>query len=380
MMEIRDFSNNRNFPGVIGNDFDIILHRYDGIQKIPAVLFSGLLFGIAILPTRADWPLTFGLWGFFLLDWLLLGLLQQAGKSYGPPQPPVLILAVLRAAFAWLPFVVALPLQLIGTLLVVYGFWMEPHRIHTTVQHLRSAKLKTGQTIRLLHLGDLHIERITRREKELENKIKELKPDLIMFSGDVLNLSFIRDPQAIRAARQVMQNWHAPAGCYAVLGSPAVDLDEVAPLIYDGLPIDLLLADRKTVSVKGENIDIIGMSCSHRPFVDAPILESLIDPHSDRFTVLLYHSPDLAPNAARLNIDLQLSGHTHGGQVRLPWLGALFTASLYGRAFASGRYNLKKLVLYITRGIGMEGAGAPRVRFLCPPEIILWEISSQTAG
>jgi uncharacterized protein len=73
---------------------------------------------------------------------------------------------------------------------------------------------------------------------------------------------------------------------------------------------------------------------------------------------------------------LQLSGHTHGGQVRLPFYGALFTASLYGKVFEAGRYKLKDLTLYITRGLGLEGAGAPRVRFLCPPEITLWEISA----
>jgi predicted MPP superfamily phosphohydrolase len=71
---------------------------------------------------------------------------------------------------------------------------------------------------------------------------------------------------------------------------------------------------------------------------------------------------------------MQLSGHTHGGQVRLPFYGALFAASLYGKAFESGRRQLAGLTLYVTRGIGMEGGGAPRVRFLCPPEIILWEV------
>ena len=96
---------------------------------------------------------------------------------------------------------------------------------------------------------------------------------------------------------------------------------------------------------------------------------------SDSFTILLYHSPDLAPQAAGLDIDLQLSGHTHGGQVRLPGLGAIVTGSLYGRRFQSGKYSLGNMTLYITRGIGLEGAGAPRVRFLCPPEITVWEIS-----
>ncbi|MBE0695403.1 MAG: phosphohydrolase, partial [Anaerolineaceae bacterium] len=85
--------------------------------------------------------------------------------------------------------------------------------------------------------------------------------------------------------------------------------------------------------------------------------------------------PDLAPNAANTGaIDLQVSGHTHGGQIRVPGFGAFFAASLYGKRFESGRSQVGNMTLYVTRGIGLEGKAAPRVRFFCPPEIILWEI------
>ena len=56
-------------------------------------------------------------------------------------------------------------------------------------------------------------------------------------------------------------------------------------------------------------------------------------------------------------------------------IGALFAASLYGKRFESGRRSVGDLTVYVTRGIGLEGKAAPRVRFLCPPEIILWEIN-----
>jgi predicted MPP superfamily phosphohydrolase len=64
--------------------------------------------------------------------------------------------------------------------------------------------------------------------------------------------------------------------------------------------------------------------------------------------------------------------------VRLPFFGALFSGSLYGKEFEAGRYQVGGSTLYVTRGIGMEGAGAPRVRFFCPPEIILWEIEGSS--
>ena len=60
--------------------------------------------------------------------------------------------------------------------------------------------------------------------------------------------------------------------------------------------------------------------------------------------------------------------------MRLPIIGALYSGSLYGKRFEAGRRQVGGLTLYVTRGIGMEGKAAPRVRFLCSPEIILWEI------
>jgi predicted MPP superfamily phosphohydrolase len=55
------------------------------------------------------------------------------------------------------------------------------------------------------------------------------------------------------------------------------------------------------------------------------------------------------------------------------------TSSLYGKAFEMGRYQVGDMTLYVSRGIGMEGSGAPRVRFLCPPEIVSWEVHGSGA-
>lgn len=334
---------------------------------------------IALPPTLGHWLWTAGLCLFFLGDWALLALLPRLNRSYGSAKPITLILAVMRMVFAFLPFAVALPLQVVGTLLVIYGFWIEPDRLTVTRQKLVSPKLKPGKPVRILHLGDMHIERITRREKQLLNLIDSLKPDLILFSGDVINLSYVEDPVAWQAAREIMRQWKAPYGVYVVTGSPAVDLEHVFPnLVGDLENIHWLREDLVTVNANGQPIDILGLTCTHKPFVDGPKLERLTAQVNGNFSVLLYHTPDLAPNAANTGvIDLQLSGHTHGGQIRLPGFGTFFAGSLYGKRFESGRYSLGHLTLYVTRGIGMEGKAAPRVRFFCPPEIILWEIDGK---
>lgn len=369
-----DFSHLNRFPGETGNLFDVVLHEYLKVEKIPSLAFAGILVVLASIPTFQSWSKFPILLAFFFSDWLLLAALPRLKLSYGPAKPPVLLLAVLRALFALFPPPWIYIFQAIGTLLLLYSLGIEPFRLQVTEQVLLSPKLKTGKPLRILHIGDLHIERITRREKELQKRIEELQPDLILFSGDILNLSFRDDSFAMDQARQIIKKWQAPLGVYFVNGSPAVDLPENLPNILKGLPVRWLRDEMETLSLACGQVALIGISCTHRPHVDGPRLEKLVPAAPTLFTILLYHTPDLAPIAARRGIDLQLSGHTHGGQVRIPGFGALVTGSLYGKRFEAGRLTLGQMVLYVTRGIGMEGASAPRLRLFCPPEIILWEI------
>jgi hypothetical protein len=370
-----DFTTRRYFPGTHGNPFDTVLQIMDVIEGLPAILFAALLLGLAALPTLGQWPLTLGLWAFFLGDWALLAALPRAGKSFGPAKPPTVNLALLRLPFAWLPLPLALAAQVIGTLLVIYGFWIEPHRLTVTHQRLCSPKLRPGFKLRLLHLGDLHIERVTARERRVIELSRSLRPDIIMFSGDFLNLSNIHDPVAWEECRRVLRELAAPLGVYVTTGSPAVDQEEVVPQVLSGMPVRWLRDERVTLEHMGQAFDVVGLWCTHKPFIDGPRLRAILPGRPGNFTVLLYHTPDLAPAAAEAGVDLQLSGHTHAGQVRLPFLGAFFAGSLYGKRFEGGRYQVDGLTLYVTRGIGLEGKGAPRVRFLCPPEIIVWEIT-----
>jgi predicted MPP superfamily phosphohydrolase len=223
----------------------------------------------------------------------------------------------------------------------------------------------------------LHIERVTARERQVVELARSLKPDVILYSGDFLNLSNVDDPVAWEQMRAILRELAAPLGVYVVTGSPPVDKPEVMPQLLGGLDhIRWLRDERVTLDHDGQLIDIVGIACTHKPIVEGASLDNILHGDPDNFTILLYHTPDLAPVAAEQGVDLQLCGHTHGGQVRLPCFGALYTSSLYGKKFEAGRYQVGALTLYVSRGIGLEGKGAPRARFLCPPEIVLWEISA----
>jgi hypothetical protein len=164
---------------------------------------------------------------------------------------------------------------------------------------------------------------------------------------------------------------------YAITGSPSVDLKDVVPRIFDKLPITWLLDGVAHLNIKGHTIRLVGLRCTRERSRDVPRLRRLLATASgDSFTVLLYHSPDLMPEAVELGVDLYLCGHTHGGQIRLPLFGALITSSDFWKRYEMGRYEENDTTLYVSRGLGMEGLGAPRARFLSPPEVIVWTLSA----
>ena len=372
----KSFENQQYFPGCTGNPFDRFLHVALKLEKIPSIVFFIPLVIVSFFLGRQFLLQSSIIFLFYLFDFFLLLGLPILKISFGPIKPTFLLLSILRSIFWLLPFYISIWFQLIGILLILYCFYFEPTHLTVTRQDIQSTKILPGTHIRCLHLGDLHLEQMTHRENAILNEIRVLKPDLIFFTGDLLNLSFLEDPEAQEAVHRFLQQLSAPLGVYGVSGSPAVDLPALFPKLVENTPL-IWLNDQQTEITSGQNqLIITGLTCTHHPDPDFARLQQILTTPPDHFSILLYHTPDLAPLSCSLGFDLQLSGHTHGGQVRLPLFGAIFDGSLYPGKFDSGRYRLQQMVLYVTRGIGLEGAAAPRIRFLCPPEITLWDIHS----
>lgn len=211
---------------------------------------------------------------------------------------------------------------------------------------------------------------------------QQANPDFIVITGDYVNLSYNTDPVTHRQVRQLLQKLDAPHGVYATLGSITVDLRaEVVP-IFDGLPISLMRHDWQTVKLNaGQEVVLLGMDCTHHLPTDRARLANLYaQAPNGAPQVLLYHSPELMPEAVEHGLDLYLCGHTHGGQVRLPFIGALITSSQLGRRYVMGHYQEGRTNLYVSRGLGLEGLSAPRVRFLAPPEMVLVTLVSNSVS
>jgi predicted MPP superfamily phosphohydrolase len=249
----------------------------------------------------------------------------------------------------------------------IYGLCIEPFRL--TESHLEIRVPGLSQHRRIVQLSDLHVEGTTKRELALPRYVNNLHPDMIVITGDLINKSISNDPQNQAALRELVANLNAPLGIYIVNGNNDKSPQSLQKILQ-GLDARVLQDDVLRIPELGSQFVLLGLNYlgwSHDND-ELAILMSQTKP--DDFSLLLYHNPDLIYAASDLNVDLYLTGHTHGGQVRLPWYGALITRSRYGRRFQMGQFQVGKTTLFVSRGLGLTGGLVPQVRFLCPPEVV----------
>jgi predicted MPP superfamily phosphohydrolase len=254
-------------------------------------------------------------------------------------------------------------LATIGIICFLYGYFVEPYWIEVKTIDIKTEKLgKAG--FKLVHISDMHCDRKVRNEKRVVELVNAVNPDVIVFTGDTINTSV-----ALATFRDTMKNLKAVIGKFAVLGNYDVwywsDLD-----LFSDAGFKVLEQDIITIRKNNEVMQVSGLSVGYSKLYPQ-VLKSL---SSERFNVLLYHYPDLIEDLEDFNVDLYLAGHTHGGQVAIPLYGALVTLSKHGKKYESGKYIVGDTVLYINRGIGMEGGFTPRVRFWARPEITVFNI------
>jgi predicted MPP superfamily phosphohydrolase len=357
-------------------------------------------------------PLALAFLLFCLADWALLWVLPHLRLSFSSEiVPPLLVSVTVRLLVFWglegavllarwrgrrrgvavqtrSAAILFLVVNLGFSGVQVDAYVVEPLLVETTDLSLAFADLDpAAPPVRVVHISDPHIERSSFREASVIRKVNALQPDIIVLTGDYLNLSRLSDATSAAHFRQFVAQLKAPYGIYAVRGSVEPTLESMAWLV-EGTDVVWLEQEAVTADVRGQRVTLVGVACSHKLELDAARLaQAMADvdvgkmaggdagsPLAGAFTLLLYHSPDLIREAARHHVDLYLGGHTHGGQLCLPFYGAIVTGSTYGRRYASGLFEEDGTTMVISRGMGFEGGGMPRARFLCRPEIVSMEL------
>jgi predicted MPP superfamily phosphohydrolase len=215
----------------------------------------------------------------------------------------------------------------------------------------------------IAHLSDLHMTGKVGREyyDAIVDETNALEPDLICITGDI-----VEKERCLPWIEPTLGRLRARHGKFFVLGNHEKRLTDIAGL--RALLSQAGLTDLGNrflfVTILGMDIMLAGNELPWFGTAPATPHSALCNPH---FRILLTHTPDQLPWARSHQFDLMLAGHNHGGQIRLPYLGALITPSKHGFRYAGGLYDEPPTLLHVSRGLG----GIHPIRLNCPPELAL---------
>jgi len=252
-----------------------------------------------------------------------------------------------------------------GMALAVVGvdaFFIEPYWLDVSRLTLRSAKIE--QPLRIVALADFQTDTLGTFERDVLRRVVAEQPDIVLLVGDYIQVDAERWDAT---AEQFRRLWREagiapPSGVYAVKGN--IDPPQWTELFRDSNVH--LFTDTDSVEAAGVQITGLSQPDSLDPFLRmAP---------AERFHIVFGHHPDYA--LSDVPADLLLAGHTHGGQVRLPLIGPLLTLSNVPRSWAAGVTQRRggDSTLVVSRGTGLERGNAPRLRFLCRPELVVIQL------
>ncbi len=240
-----------------------------------------------------------------------------------------------------------------------HGYLYERHRIGVTHATLEVSGLPTAHAgVRIGFITDIH--RSQTGTHELVAKAVDLvmaeRPDLIVLGGDYVTSA---DRRYMEPAADALAPLSAPHGVFAVMGNHDDDRDMPAALAARHFAV--LRDSRTRVTINGEALDIAGLRYwTHRVQDITRVLRG-----ASPNVMLLAHTPKRLVEAAALSVPLMLSGHTHGGQIVLPGLGAIAAREFPVVAGAARRENT---AVFVSRGVGTVYVP---VRINCPPEVAI---------
>jgi len=249
-----------------------------------------------------------------------------------------------------------------------YGTLIEADWVVTTKTEIKVAEPVLGfDRFRIVQLSDLHLERIGKREERMMEQVRAAKPQLILLTGDYMNVR-----EGAVALSEILGALEAPFGVVGIEGN--WDTKFVSADLFRRAKATYLVDDTLVLERDGRRLRLVGQG-----IVPSRPLRELLPPKDDKIpTIYLHHMPDgidqLRLRDPGQRVDLFLCGHTHGGQVCLPFWGAVITLSKFHKKYESGLYTVDGIPMYVNRGVGSGGGGVPHVRFLARPEVAVIDL------
>jgi hypothetical protein len=258
--------------------------------------------------------------------------------------------------------------------LALYSGEIARHEIDVVQNTVRIANLPSPfHGFRIAQISDIHLDEFTEPFflEHVVHRINGLSPDLVLVTGDFItrgSLTFLNSHHAAYRCAEILSTIKAPQ-TYSILGNHDVAVS--ASLVITALrlsKVPILVNEYVPIERGGSRLWLGGtddVAASH------PNLNLSLPDNPDGPVILMVHEPDYADTVIRhpkgASVDLMLSGHSHGGQVRVPFRGPLILPPM-GQKYVMGNFQFGKMQLYVNRGIGTVGLP---FRFDCTPEITI---------
>jgi predicted MPP superfamily phosphohydrolase len=256
--------------------------------------------------------------------------------------------------------------------LTLYSGEIARHLIEKVETTIRIANLPNEfHGFRIVQISDIHLDEFTEPLflEHVVNRINALRPDLVLVTGDFVtrgSLTFVAGNHAAYRAAEILSQIKAPQ-TYTILGNHDVAVSSsLVTGALQSFKIPVLVNQFVPIERGSSRIWLCGTDDIGNGHPD---LNLTLPEKPDGPVILMAHEPDYADTVIQhpraKTIDLMLSGHSHGGQVRIPFYGPLILPPL-GQKYVEGHFRFKEMQLYVNRGIG--AVGLP-FRFACPPEL-----------
>lgn len=261
------------------------------------------------------------------------------------------------------------------TILVWYSFVFEPNNIQVEEVSIKIENLpESFNNTKIVHLTDFHSYGFGKREKRVLEILEDIDPDFVFITGDFIDHR-TKDISSCQGFWSELGNRYQ-GRVYSVLGNHEywidhIDASSIKKLLEESGIVVLSNANEK-IFQGDEYIYLLGVDDPHTGNDD--LKKSAINTYENIPKILLAHSPDIVNDLESLekeNINLILAGHTHGGQIVIPFMKPYWTPTKNRGKYASGLFEINGINLYVNRGIGMA---AYPIRFNCSPEITVIEL------
>lgn len=249
----------------------------------------------------------------------------------------------------------------------IYARFIEPNLLNIHFQNIKNEYTINDKELKILQFSDMHYSEYF-NDKDVNKAVERINdeaPDIVVFTGDLIDeYNNYENKEDVYNIWKTLKKINAPLGKYAIYGNH--DYGGGAEKIYKKIMEDsgFIILKNELVRIEEYNVNIVGMDDSIFGEREINKVVDLLDENS--FNIVLSHEPDVVDYLLEYNIDLFLSGHSHGGQVNLPFINSL---PLLAEKYTGGIYcfnNYRQTLLYVNVGLGTSQMP---MRFMAPPEL-----------